>query len=143
MIKAMIIGNLGADAVVKNINGVDYTTFSVAHSIKKSTGEEKTTWVDCMMRGAGSLLQYLVKGQMVFVMGDFDASIYDSQKYRCKMISYTCFVESVRLCGARPEQKPTAEPLPVDPDTGEILHDDDLPFGEPEPIPQTPKRGRK
>lgn len=102
MIKALILGNLGADAVSKVVNGVEYTTFSVAHSIRKSTGEEKTTWVDCLMRGGGGLRPYLVKGQMVFVMGDFDASIYDSQKYHCKMISYHCFVESVRLCGAKP-----------------------------------------
>lgn len=134
MIKAMIIGNLGADAVVKNINGVDYTTFSVAHSVKKSTGEEKTTWIECLMRGAGSLVQYLVKGQMVFVLGDFDANIYDSLKYRCKMISYTCFVDSLRLCGSRPEQsKPVDVPTNVDPETGEIITDNDIPFGEPDP----------
>lgn len=131
MIKAMVIGNIGADAVVKNINGVDYTTFSVAHSVKKSTGEEKTTWVDCMMRGAGALNQYLVKGQMVFVLGDFDARLYDSLKYRCKMISYTMFVESLRLCGAKPEARTNDQvPSNVDPVTGEILVDDDTPFGE-------------
>lgn len=152
----MIIGNLGADAVVKNINGVDYVSFSVAHSIRKETGEEKTTWVDCLMRGSGKMVQYLVRGQMVWLMGDFDARIYDSQKYRCKMISYSCFVDTLRLCGAKPEQAPGNNPTPsptdpvqvngqtIDPVTGEIIQDDGLPFGETEtPEEQKPKgRGR-
>lgn len=140
MIKVMIIGNLGADAVVKNINGVDYVSFSVAHSVKKNTGEEKTTWVDCLMRGSGSLVQYLVKGQMVWILGDFDGRIYDSAKYHCKMISYSCFVDTLRLCGSRPEQTQSdVEPISptdtvevsgqvIDPVTGEIIKDDDKPL---------------
>lgn len=151
MIKIMIIGNLGGDAVVKNINGVDYVSFSVAHSIRKETGEEKTTWIDCLMRGGGKLGQYLVKGQMVWLMGDFDARIYDSQKYRCKMISYSCFVDTLRLCGSKPDARQNVNQVPfqgepvniggqtIDPETGEIIKDDDLPFDEPTPEEKKPK----
>ena len=151
MIKIMSIGNLGGDAVVKNLNGIDYVSFSVAHSIRKETGEEKTTWIDCLMRGGGKLGQYLVKGQMVWLMGDFDARIYDSQKYRCKMISYSCFVDTLRLCGSKPDAGQNVSQAPaqgepvniggqtIDPETGEIIKDDDLPFDEPTPEEKKPK----
>lgn len=129
MIKVMIIGNLGADAVTKNINGVVYTSFSVAHSVKSADGTEKTTWVDCLMRGGDKLLQYLRKGQCVWVFGDVDCKIYDSAKYHCKMISWSCFVNNVRLCGASPERgKPLDVPTNVNPETGEIIEDDGKPF---------------
>lgn len=129
MIKVMIIGNLGADAVTKNINGVVYTSFSVAHSVKSADGTEKVTWVDCLMRGGEKLLQYLRKGQCVWVIGDVDCKIYDSSKYHCKMISWSCFVDNVRLCGVAPERvKPQDVPANVDPETGGGLEDDGLAF---------------
>ena len=129
MIKVMIIGNLGADAVSKNINRVDYVSFSVAHSVKGSDGTDKTTWVDCLMRGGEKLLPYLRKGQCVWVIGDVDCKIYDSSKYHCKMISWSCFVDNVRLCGAAPKSDNTSDvPSNVDPETGEVLPNDNKPF---------------
>ena len=46
------IGNLGADAIIKDLNGQKYIAFSVAHteSYKDSQGQrhERTTWVSCL-----------------------------------------------------------------------------------------------
>lgn len=49
------IGNLGADAIIKDLNGQKYIAFSVAHteSYKDSQGQrhERTTWVSCLKYG--------------------------------------------------------------------------------------------
>jgi len=51
MIKLQVIGNLGKDAQVNNVNGKTVINFNVAHTerYKDAQGNQKdrTTWVDC------------------------------------------------------------------------------------------------
>jgi Single-strand binding protein family len=51
MIKLQVIGNLGKDCIVKEVNGKNVINFSVAHTerYKDSQGnqKERTTWVEC------------------------------------------------------------------------------------------------
>lgn len=51
MIKLQVIGNLGRDCVVNNVNGKNVINFSVAHTekFKDAQGQQKdkTTWVEC------------------------------------------------------------------------------------------------
>lgn len=60
MITLEIIGNIGADATIKDINGQKYISFSVANTdtYTTNTGERKetTTWVSCLKK---ENLQYL------------------------------------------------------------------------------------
>lgn len=105
MFKAQIIGNLGNDAQSKVINGVEYVSFDVAHSYK--VGEkEATIWISCLLRGRGRVMDYLKKGTKVYVSGDLSGNIYDSSHYRCKMIGYTVFVDTLQLCSPKQEEKP-------------------------------------
>ena len=57
------IGNLGADAIIKDLNGQKYIAFSVAHteSYKDSQGQrhERTTWVSCLKYGERRVPAYL------------------------------------------------------------------------------------
>lgn len=57
------IGNLGADAIIKDLNGQKYIAFSVAHteSYKDSQGQrhERTTWVSCLKYGESQVINYL------------------------------------------------------------------------------------
>ena len=46
MLKAFIIGNLGADAEVKNSNGRDFVTFRVAHSFNSTDSNGNSTTND-------------------------------------------------------------------------------------------------
>lgn len=59
------IGNLGADAIIKDLNGQKYIAFSVAHteSYKDSQGQrhERTTWVSCLKYGESPVINYLKK----------------------------------------------------------------------------------
>lgn len=51
MIRISVIGRLGQDAIVNNVNGKTVINFSMAYSekFKKQDGQEvdKTTWISC------------------------------------------------------------------------------------------------
>ncbi len=81
MIKLQVIGNLGKDCVVKEVNGKNVINFNVAHTerYKDSQGnqQERTTWVECSYWvERTSVAPYLTKGKTVYVEGAPDASAY-------------------------------------------------------------------
>jgi single-strand DNA-binding protein len=81
MIKLQIVGNLGKDCIVKEVNGKNVINFSVAHTerYKDSTGnpKERTTWVECAYwTDRTAVAQYLTKGKMVYAEGSPEADGY-------------------------------------------------------------------
>lgn len=112
MLKAEIIGNLGADAVKNQGNDGTYVSFRVAHSTtftNKSTGEvtKNTTWVSCTLNGdGGNLLPYLKSGERVYCRGNLTSRVFvghDGQKHAGLNLS----VQEIELVGSR--AKYTAE----------------------------------
>lgn len=103
MFTASIIGNLGADAELKTINGKVYLTFRVAHSEKftkqDGTQIEETTWISCITSQFTSLHQFLKRGQKVFVSGECKASIVWRPKTRENVVGLSINVRSIELCG--------------------------------------------
>ena len=103
MFTASIIGNLGADAELKTINGKVYLTFRVAHSEKftkqDGTQVEDTTWISCITSQFTSLLPFLKRGQKVFVSGECKASIVWRPKTRENVVGLSINVRSIELCG--------------------------------------------
>ena len=98
MLKAEIIGNLGADAVKNQGNDGTYISFRVAHSTtytNRNSGEvtKNTTWVSCTMNGdGGNLLPYLKSGEKVYVRGNLSSRIFvghDGQRHAGLNISVT------------------------------------------------------
>lgn len=90
MLKCEIIGNLGADAEVRAVNGQSFVSFRVAHSVTftdTQTGAvaESTTWVSCTMNGdGGRVLPYLRKGTKVYLRGSVALRLFvgnDGQKH--------------------------------------------------------------
>ncbi len=74
MIKMQVIGRLGKDCLVNNVNGKNVINFTVAHSekYKDSQGnlQEKTIWVECAYwTDRTAIAPYLVKGTQVFAEG--------------------------------------------------------------------------
>ena len=74
MIKMQVIGNLGKDCVVNQVNGKNVINFTVAHTEKyrdsQGNNQEKTTWVDCAYwTDRTAVAPYLQKGTQVFVEG--------------------------------------------------------------------------
>lgn len=81
MIKLQIVGNLGKDCIVKEVNGKNVINFSVAHTerYKDAQGnqKERTTWVECAYwTDRTTVSQYLVKGKMVYAEGSPEADGY-------------------------------------------------------------------
>jgi len=77
MIKLQVIGRLGADAEVKNINGAYVISFRMAHTQRFRDNQgilrENTMWIQCDMWRRSiegtNVAQYLTKGKLVYVEG--------------------------------------------------------------------------
>lgn len=105
MIKLQIIGNLGKDAVVNNVNGKTVINFNVAHTerYKDAQGvtKDKTTWVDCAYwTDRTAVAPYLKKGTQVYTEGQPDVRTYTTQDGR-QGASLTLRVASVQLLGGK------------------------------------------
>lgn len=107
MLQMTIVGYLGADAEVKESNGKPFTTCRVAHTDKwKDDAEqvhESTTWVDVVISGRPKVVDYLKKGQLVFVQGSITLRVYSSEKDRCMKAGLTLNVNRIELLGGKSE----------------------------------------
>lgn len=110
MLQTSCIGHIGSDAEVKLSNGREFTTFRIAHTDKwtDDAGQvhESTTWVDCIMQGKPNVIEYLKKGQMVFVSGSTSLRVYSSAKERCMKAGMTINVRQVELLGGKTDEIP-------------------------------------
>ncbi len=85
MLKSIVIGNLGADAIIREWNGKQAISFSVAHNEKYKDSQgvqhEKTIWVNCTLwrNSDTNLVQYLRKGQLVYLEGLPDVKVYQNK----------------------------------------------------------------
>lgn len=105
MIKLQIIGNLGKDCIVKEVNGKNVINFSVAHTerFKDSTGtqKERTTWVECAFwTDRTAVAPYLKKGQLVYVEGSPEADGYMNKDNQASA-TLRMRVRDVQLLGGR------------------------------------------
>lgn len=104
MLHFSVIGNLGADAEVKNFSSGDYVSFRVAHNFRDGD-KYRTQWVSCLMRGnGGKLIDYLKKGSLVYVTGRGEARAFSSQITKQFEVGLGLAVERVELLSsARPK----------------------------------------
>lgn len=121
MIKLQVIGHLGKDAIVNNVNGKTVINFSVAHTEKfTSNGEkkEKTIWVECgYWTDKTAIAPYLKKGTQVYVEGQPDIRVWESNT-GSSGASLQLRVSSVQLLGSaqqgniqqQPQQQTTQQP---------------------------------
>jgi len=145
MIKLQIVGNLGKDCIVKEVNGKNVINFSVAHTerYKDSQGnqKERTTWVECAYwTDRTTVSQYLTRGKMVYAEGTPEADAYMNKENQAAA-TLRMRVQSLQLLGGNTENSgnqgnmtnagstyaPTARtPQPAAPSNMPL--DDDLPF---------------
>ena len=81
MIKLQIIGNLGKDCIVKEVNGQNVINFSVVHSErykdKQGNQKERATWVECAYwTDKTGVAPYLLKGKTIYAEGYPEAEAY-------------------------------------------------------------------
>jgi single-strand DNA-binding protein len=109
MIKLQVIGNLGKDSVVNNVNGKNVINFSVAHTEKfkdaQGVQKDKTIWVECAYwTDRTAVAPYLKKGTLVFTEGQPDIRSYTT-KDGGQGASLSLRVSTVQLLGGRAENQ--------------------------------------
>jgi single-strand DNA-binding protein len=85
MIKLQIVGNLGADCILKEVNGKNVINFNVAHTEKFKDAQgnlkERTTWVNCAYwTDRTAVAQYLKKGKQIYAEGTPEAEAYTNKE---------------------------------------------------------------
>ena len=132
MTTVTILGKLGGDVELKDVNGTALAKFSVAQNV--GFGDKKSTnWFSVSIWGGqakSNFVDYLKKGQMVQVVGELSTREYNGKTYM-EVRSYSC-----NLAGSpqqAPQQqgyaqpKPQAQPKPTA-GGGTSDLDSDLPF---------------
>lgn len=111
MMKLQIIGHLGKDCEVRDVNGKKVMNYSVAHTEKYTDNQgqviSKTTWVDCAhWTDKTAVSQYLKKGTQVYIEGIPEVRTWESNGKHGA--SFQCRVIAVNLLGSRQESQPAA-----------------------------------
>lgn len=148
MIKLQIVGNLGKDCIVKEVNGKNVINFSVAHTERykdaQGTQKERTTWVECAYwTDRTAVAQYLTKGKMVYAEGSPEADPYTNKEGQ-PSATLRMRVQNIQLLGGNSEGQGANQgnvshagmgPAPVvrttvpSPESqSHVAVDDDLPF---------------
>lgn len=112
MLQLIIVGNLGADAVVKEANGKKFVSFNVAHTERWTDDQgvihDTTQWVGCAISGdGGNLLQYLRKGTSIYAIGRVKTRVYSSEQARGFVAGLDLSVQHIELIGSRPDDIPS------------------------------------
>ena len=107
MIKLQIVGNLGKDCIMKEVNGRNVINFSVAHTerFKDAQGvlKEKTTWVECAYwTDKTGVAPYLTKGKTVYAEGTPDVEGYTNKEGQ-PAATLRMRVQSLQLVGGTGE----------------------------------------
>jgi len=107
MIKLQIVGNLGKDCIMKEVNGRNVINFSVAHTerYKDAQGilKEKTTWVECAYwTDKTGVAPYLTKGKTVYAEGTPEADGYTNKEGQ-PAATLRMRVQSLQLVGGTGE----------------------------------------
>jgi single-strand DNA-binding protein len=139
MIKLMVIGHLGKDAEVREVNGKKVIAFSVAHSEKyrdsQGNQQSRTTWVRCSYWNDNTnIVPYLRTGTQIFVEGTPSVDAYMSSTQNQPAASLDLRVLRVELLGGNTSSEnngkesnynKTVERTTTTPP---VAQEDDLPF---------------
>lgn len=91
MTTVTILGKLGGDVELKDVNGTALAKFSVAQNV--GYGDKKSTnWFSVSIWGGqakSNFVDYLKKGQMVQVVGELSTREYNGKTYM-EVRSYSC-----------------------------------------------------
>lgn len=105
MLKVEIIGNLGANAEVREKDGNRFGVCRVAHTDSwignDGCKHESTQWVDVILQADAKVLPYLLKGTQIFVRGSMSIRVYSSEKDRCMKAGITIRAQEIQLLSSQ------------------------------------------
>ena len=105
MIKLQVIGHLGRDCTLNEVNGKNVINFNVAHSERfkdaQGTQVERTTWVSCSYwTDRTGVAPYLKKGQLIFTEGTPEVEMYTNKEGQ-QAANLRLRVTSIQLLGGK------------------------------------------
>ena len=105
MLKLLVIGHLGKDATVNNVNGKNVINFTAAHTEKYKDAQgaqvDKTTWVECSYwTERTAIAPYLKKGTQVYAEGTPEIRNYTTNDGRTGS-SLVLRVSNIQLLGSK------------------------------------------
>ena len=114
MIKLQIIGNLGKDCIVKEVNGQNVINFSVVHSErykdKQGNQKERATWVECAYwTDKTGVVPYLTKGKTIYAEGYPEAEAYMNKDNQAAA-TLRMRVQTIQLVGGVGGETPQNQP---------------------------------
>lgn len=109
MLQITVIGNIGANAEIKEINGRQFSAFRVASTSRRG-GQEETTWVSVLSFYSEKLHPFLVKGQQVYVIGDGRISTF-TKRDNTTSYDISVMADKLQLCGSKQAQQTTQQPV--------------------------------
>lgn len=135
MIKMQVLGFLGNDCQVSNLNGTTVINFNVCHTEKYKNKEgvlvSKSTWVNCSyFTEKTAVAQYLKKSTQIYAEGTPSVDIYKNKEGQ-SIPQLRLRVNMVQLLGSSNKQD---NPQPQQPASGltpsqeEFLDQDNPPF---------------
>jgi len=100
MIAATVIGNLGADAEVRDAAGTPVLSFRMASS-DGAKDKDKSTWVSVSLFGARAtkLVTYLTKGTQVAVSGRLTTRDYEKNGVQRQSVELKA--DELQFCGSK------------------------------------------
>lgn len=106
-LKTVVVGFLGSDCRVSNINGRDVINFSIAHGEKfkdaQGVQRERTLWISASYwPERTTIAQYLKKGTMVLLEGKPDVGIYQDKQGKWQA-EFKLRVGQIQLLGGSKE----------------------------------------
>jgi single-strand DNA-binding protein len=106
MLNIQLIGRLGQDSIVNDVNGKKVVNFSVAHTekYKNNQGGEvnKTTWVSCAYwTDKLNIANYLKKGTSVYVEGKPEVKTYTDKNTGNILPQLSMRVSSIQLLSSQ------------------------------------------
>lgn len=112
MLKVEVIGNVGADAQVKNEGGKPFVAFTLAHREKwtdeAGTVHEQTQWVDVIINDPESkVVPFIKSGVKLYVRGDARLRVFSSAKDRKMKAGLTVSAREIELCGGSSDDVPS------------------------------------
>lgn len=124
MFRVEIIGNLGADAEIKEAQGSKFVSLRIAHSEKRKDGNggeiESTLWINATMSDVESkIIPYLKSGIKVFVRGNGRLRVYSSPKLRQMVAGLDVAIREIELVGGSGDDVPRTL---INPQTSEIYN---------------------
>ena len=110
MIRISVIGRLGQNAVVNNVNGKTVINFSMAYSekFKKQDGQEvdKTTWISCAYWTEKiNVASFLKKGTLVYMEGKPEAKNYTNGSTNETVAQLHARVATLQLLSSKEEKE--------------------------------------